>query len=126
MATNAGKIDFSSDLGQAFCEHIAEGGTVRGFCAQPGAPSKAAIFRWLRREPEFAATYALALQWRGEVLADEMIDLADDTTADPRQVRNQLSARMWLAERLAPKRYGTKQALEHSGEVKTVVEIVNF
>jgi hypothetical protein len=33
---------------------------------------------------------------------------------------------MWLAERLKPRRYGAKQSLEHSGEVKTVVEIVNF
>jgi hypothetical protein len=121
----AAAMRYGPEFVEEFCAHIAQGGTVRQFCALPGTPDKATIFRWLAKHEDFATAYGLALTWKADAFAEEMIDAAD-SNIDPAKVRNMLSTRMWLAERLKPRRYGAKQSLEHSGEVKTVVEIVNF
>lgn len=125
MATNTGKISYSPELGEAICDFIMDGGSVRAFCAQPGTPSWRAVFLWLNRYPEFATRYTAARLMQAETLADEMIDLADGD-GDPRLVRLQLQARMWLAERLAPKKYGPRRLVEHSGKVSMTVEVVRF
>ncbi len=130
MATNTGKIDYSPELGEAIATFVMEGGTVREFCAQPDTPNKSTVFRWLDRHPEFAARYTAARLMQADALADELIDIADGTGLKPgevydaRRVRQQLSSRMWLAERLAPKRYGAKQALERSAGLATTTVVV--
>lgn len=125
MATRKDAIDFSQDLADAFLEHVAMGGTVAKFCAPKDRPDKASIFRWLSKRPDFASAYTVALQMKADAYADETIDISDGN-GDPAKVRNQLAARWWLSERLKPKRYVPKLALEHSGEVGLTVIVKRF
>ena len=125
MATRDGCVDYTPELGEAICEHVAGGGSVKKFCAPKDKPSKSAVFSWLMKYPDFAAHYALAQEWKGEAYADETVDLSDGN-GDPAKVRNQISSRQWMAERLRPKRYGSKLGVDLQGQVGMTVEVRRF
>jgi hypothetical protein len=125
MATRNDAVDYSPDIAEALCDHLATGKSVAKFCAIKGNPGKSSIFRWLARYPEFQRLYIAAMQIKGDALVDEMTDLADGN-GEPAKVRNQLETRKWIAERAAPKRYGPKVGLEHSGELGFNVIIKEF
>lgn len=59
-----------------------------------------------------ASRYAHAMEFRGDVLAHEIIEIAD-SDADPAKARNQITARQWLASKLNRK-YGERVELNVS------------
>lgn len=98
-------------------------------------PAISTVFRWLRLEEGFSDQYARAKEEQADTLADEIVEIADERegkaiTADGAEVavvfdstavaRNRLrvDARKWVAAKLKPKKYGEKQAIEHSGTVR--------
>jgi len=99
-------------------------------------PAKTTILRHLAKTPEFATQYARAREQLVEHWADEVLDIADDGTLDTIQGTNKhgqevqvsnpsnvqrdrlrVDSRKWLMSKLAPKKYGDKLDVEHSGEV---------
>jgi hypothetical protein len=98
------------------------------------------LFRSGRNE-EFRKQYAHARDAQADTLADEILDIADDATNDwmerkdgegesigwqingdhVRRSQLRIDSRKWLAAKLAPKKYGDKQEIEHkhglSGEM---------
>jgi hypothetical protein len=96
---------------------------------------------WLWKETdyreEFSHMYAKARESQAEVLADQIIEIADDSTGDYIFVESQdkdgqgakkvvnkeyvkrsalrVDARKWAAAKLLPKKYGDKTQMEHSG-----------
>lgn len=61
----------------------------------------------LGRDKAAAIAYGRAQEFRADLLADELIAIADSDT-DPAKVRNQLTARQWLASKLNARRYGDR------------------
>lgn len=61
----------------------------------------------LSQDKVAAVAYARAVEIRADLLADEVIHLADGD-GDPAKVRNQMQARQWLASKLHAKRYGDR------------------
>lgn len=60
----------------------------------------------LQTDKEAAQRYARSQELRGDVLADDIIAIAD-SDEDPAKARNQITARQWLAGKLN-KRYGDR------------------
>ena len=119
------------------CERIADGRSLRAICADPELlhlPDRATVLRWLAEDEDLAARYARACAIRAEVHVDEMQDIADDGRNDwmerldkdgqgagwvlngeaVARSKLRLEHRRWYAEKLLPKKYGAKLALEHS------------
>lgn len=115
-------IRFSEDLFSMICEGIADGKSVRAICAKDGMPSQDSFYRWLRECEGLSERYARAREAQADLFADEIIEIADNTD-DPAKARVQIDVRKWRAAKLAPKRYGDKVELEHSGEVNTINKI---
>lgn len=63
--------------------------------------------RRLSGDKTASAAYARAVEIKADLLADEVIHLADGD-GDPAKVRNQMQARQWLASKLHAKRYGDR------------------
>ena len=63
--------------------------------------------RLLQKDKAAAMAYARAVEIRADILADEVVHLADGD-GDPAKVRNQMQARQWLASKLYAKRYGDR------------------
>ena len=93
---------YSPELAGAVCERIMAGDTLRRIGKSEGMPSAQALFNWIDRYPEFAARYARAKEVQADILADDILDIADDLTIDPIRQRAQIDARKWLAARFKP------------------------
>lgn len=126
-------------------EHIANGGSVREFCRQPGRPKKSTVYQWGIKDEEFygrfrrARTFGAADKFEeameiartpmvGEVVTIEEADGKDGDESPPtkRTVRREdmLGHRKLLVETLMkqaacydPANFGTKQQVEHTGKV---------
>lgn len=121
-------------LGEKICAGIVAGFSLRKICSVDGFPNVDTLFHWLsKRDHPFSEQYAHARSVQAELLADELIELADDdsgdVTGEPRmpnsvavqRSRLRVDTRKWVASKLLPKKYGDKQEIEHSGEIKQVL-----
>lgn len=105
-------------------------------------PSEALVRKYAIDDTAFAAQYAQARDQGLDVLADEIIDISNTPVVGTKSVskptgvevsegdmidhrRLQIDARKWYLSKLAPKRYGDRLAVEHSGKVELASTIVN-
>jgi len=61
----------------------------------------------LRGDKGAAAAYARALEIKADLLADDIIQIAD-TSEDAAKARNQIDSRKWIASKLYAQRYGER------------------
>ena len=78
-------------------------------------PSVSTVFRWLTSNVQFREQYEIAIQQRAAVLFEEMLDIADAGSSDVQRDRLRVDTRKWALAKMAPKKYGDRQVLEHSG-----------
>jgi hypothetical protein len=129
---------YCEELIAEICERIADGESSRKICGDDRMPDKATVFRWLKESSAFREQYARAREYQAHALIDEIHEIADDSRDDfytdgegRRQVNYEnvarsklrIAAREWIAERLAPKKYGARLDVEHSGDVDIRVVI---
>lgn len=95
---------------QQLVEHIIDdvlaGSTLKNALATRDMTAQA-FARILQGDRAAAAAYARAAELRADLLADEIVSIAD-SDSDPAKVRNQIQARQWLASKLNAKRYGDR------------------
>ena len=95
---------------QQLVEHVIDdvlaGSTLKNALATRDMTAQA-FARILHGDKSAAAAYARAAELRADLLADEIISIADGDE-DPAKVRNQIQARQWLASKLNAKRYGDR------------------
>lgn len=63
--------------------------------------------RMLQQDREGAVAYARATEMRADLVADEILEIADGPD-DPNKARNRITARQWLASKWHAKRYGER------------------
>ena len=120
--------DFTQEIADEICEHIAQGKSVRWICSDEKMPGQTTVYRWLRENDEFRQQYTHARELQAEYYADEIIEIADEAKNEDAQVaRLRVDARKWKASKLAPKKYGDKLDLNHSGgiAVETVKRVIH-
>jgi hypothetical protein len=127
---------YTTELAEAICGRLTEGESLRKICADEGMPNKSTVLRWLANAAHaaFRDQYARARELQADLLADEIIEIADDDSEDIKLVaskdggppveivnheniqrsRLRVDARKWTAARLAPKRYGGRLINEQS------------
>jgi hypothetical protein len=89
---------------------------MRKICAKKTMPVSSAVYLEMARNEEFRSIIARAREAQQDAEADRIVDMADDATAEDWQVvKLRIWARQWRASKLAPKKYGDRQQLEHTG-----------
>jgi hypothetical protein len=128
---------FNQVAADAVCALLEEGKSLRAACKELElTPSH--ILQWSKDNKDFAEQYARAREVGYKLLADEIIDIADekevqvrydgeDTTLDlsPTAIaRNRLrvDTRKWMLSKMLPKIYGDK--LELSGDKENPLQTV--
>jgi hypothetical protein len=134
---------FTQAIGDAICERLSDGESLRSICDSEDMPNKATVFRWLAADEAFRDQYAAAREAQADAMVDDMLDIADDGRNDWMAKRNdagevtawqengealrrsalRIDARKWLAGKMQPKKYGDKVQLDHSGELKLTPSI---
>ena len=118
--------DYSEALAETICDRIADGESLRSICADDGMPAKSNVMQWLKKRPSFQDQYADARARQTEGMADDILEIADDTSQDTEYGENgpkpnaewisrsrlRVDARLKLMALLNPKKYGKKLALE--------------
>lgn len=131
--------DYTPELASLICGRIAEGESLRAVCRDPDMPNTATVMRWLGRSDGefegFSEQYAKAMEARADAMFDELLEISDDGTNDWMEKKNaegsiigwqlngehvqrsklRVDARKWALARMSPRKYGDKQAIEHSG-----------
>lgn len=115
--------EFSAEIMDIICERMGEGQTLRQICKDPELPERSTIYRWLDAHKEFREKYARAREALMDYYADEIIEVAWDTSNDTIQgTKGQpLCNHEWIARsrlksdnmkflmgKLHPGRYGDK------------------
>lgn len=93
-------------------------------------PNKSTFFEWLRNDKELSNHYAIAYEARADILFDEILEIADDTTNDTiysefgekqnsewiNRSRLRVDARKWILSKMNPKKYGDKTDITTNGK----------
>ena len=123
---------YTEAIAASICAAVAEGMSLRKVCAMEGMPALPTLFRWLADEQraEFREQYARAREAQADLLAEQILEIADDGTNDTyvddegnvrldhdhiARSRLRVDSRKWLAAKMAPKKYGDKITNEHTG-----------
>ena len=126
---------FSQDIANRICEELAIGYSLRSVCKADDMPSIATVFNWFRTNKEFLEQYARAKQESADAMAEDILDIADESTndwktleyADGREYdvvnneavqrsRLRVDTRKWLMAKMKPKKYGEKLDVVSDGE----------
>ena len=123
------------ELENEILDRIAKGQSLVSICKQDGFPNPSTFFDWLLKDENLANKYTRAREVQADLLAEETIDISDNGTNDwmesndPKnkgyevngehiqRSRLRVDARKWFASKVAPKKYGERTAVEHSGNV---------
>lgn len=121
------------ELAIEICERLANGESLRAICKSAHIPEESVVRGWARDDRcGFAAQYAKARDAGLDVMADQIIEIADtpqiglkvETSEDGvKEIREdmlghrrlQVDTRKWYLSKLAPKRYGDRTAMELTG-----------
>lgn len=121
---------FTQAQADLICERLAGGQSLRAICEEAGQPDQTTVYRWLRDNEEFRKQYARAREDQAETLFDQMVTIADTPLIGTKTVtkatgvemtegdmiehrRLQVETRKWVLGKMAPKKYGDRQVIEH-------------
>jgi hypothetical protein len=126
---------YTVETGDAICERLAIGESLRSICLDEDMPAMSTVFRWLSLDQAFSEQYARAREEQAEALADEIVSISDesetttlkeggiayDSTAVARN-RLRVDARKWVASKLKPKKYGDRIQQDVTGTLTVTHE----
>lgn len=148
MAKKGRPTKYTDLIAKEICARLARGESLNTICQLEQMPDKSTVYDWLHEgRGDFPNKYALAREKQMEHWAEECLEIADETSNDTiiktgkngeeyesqnsewiNRSRLRVDTRKWLMSKLAPKKYGDKQTLEHSGPngeaLQAVLQIV--
>lgn len=126
---------YSEKVVEKICARLEKGESLRSICRDAQMPGRTTIDRWIAEKPEFAKRYFESRNIGLDTLADEVLEIADDGSNDYmkeqssdgaeiykvngehiNRSRLRVDTRKWYLSKLAPKRYGESQRIEHTGK----------
>ncbi|HHI2788604.1 TPA: DNA-binding protein [Escherichia coli] len=121
---------YTEEKALEICELVADGQSINKISKMPDMPARSTILKWFRDVPEFSDMYMRAKEIGFEILADEIIDIADaaENTDKDQCRRHQLmiETRKWLLAKLQPRKYGervTQEIVGNKEEAPVQVEV---
>lgn len=102
---------------ETILSRLVEGEALTIICKDEGLPAASTFLQWCDEDSALAEQYARATQIGYDAKADEALADAEKAEGDPQQKRLAFDARRWWLGKRAPKKYGDKQQVEHSGAI---------
>ena len=130
---NKGKFENKEELCKEILNLISQGRSLVGILkSDKKFPSYSLFMEWLDADPLFVDKYARAKQEQADYLAEELVDLADESAsivgdghdnARIQAARLRVDTRKWVASKLKPKKYG--DSMTHKGDAENPLIINN-
>jgi hypothetical protein len=100
------------EVEERIIEGLTDGVPLRVLCRQDDIPSWRTVYDWINADASFASRVAYARDLGFEAIAEDILDIADDTPAISDHVQRskmRIDTRLKLLACWSPKRYGNKQ-----------------
>ena len=110
---------YSDEAYSAVIKDIAAGIPLANALGGPSKPGRTLFFARLKEDPALAREYEAAMQMRGQVRVDELLDVNQRLLKgliDPQSAKVISSNLIWLAGKEAPKTYGEVTRTELTGK----------
>lgn len=119
---------YTKELGDLFCQRIANGWSMRTVCDGDDMPVPSTIFEWIRNHEEFSKQYAQATEERTEAHQEKVLEIGDESIqaaqdSDPKAASAVVQAYKlkadnlkWHMSKMKPKKYGDKVDVTSAGE----------
>jgi len=135
---------YTKEISSKLCSYLSMGKSLRTACKQEGMPSMPTVYKWISDYPEFLNQYTRAKEESAEALAEDMLDIADESpiavetdkdgnvvgtkldSAGVARNRLRVETRKWVASKLKPKKYGDLSKLELTGKDGGAIEMDHF
>ena len=138
---------YTADLASTICARMADGRSLRDVCRDEDIPDVSTVIRWLADDEKtaFRAQYTRAREAMADAMADEMLEISDDSRNDwverenkdgstyialdgdhVQRSRLRVDTRKWLLSKIAPKKYGDKTILAGDSDAPLKIEIIRF
>jgi hypothetical protein len=121
---------YTEEMADEICQRIQrrdpETGHARSLhsvCKDDDMPHESTVYDWRLRRPEFAEKYARAVDNRSEMMADDVLDIADNE-ACPQRARNRMDAKKWHASKMNPKKFGDSTTIKGDKENPLSLEVL--
>lgn len=133
MAKTGRPSSFTKAIGEEICARLALGESLGCICKSEHLPTRQTVYNWCVADRAFFDEYTKAREIGLDKMADDLLEIADDGSNDwmakndpenPGYVANgehharsrlRVDTRKWYLSKLAPKRFGERVALEHTG-----------
>lgn len=124
---------YSQELADRVCVEISTSNkSLKTICAMEGMPTVRTVLHWQNTNEQFLAQYRRAKEEQADYLAEEIIEIADDSSHDTKEGRTgamenrewlnrsklRVETRKWVASKLRPKKYGDKIDVKHEGDIR--------
>jgi len=120
---------FTQDLADFICAEIASGSKLKEICEAANMPSDRSVYRWLASNDAFCQQYARAQSDRSHRMAEEVLEIADESGFDAsivdgkavvnndaiQRARLRVDTRKWLMSKMTPMKYGDVIKQVHQG-----------
>ena len=110
------------ELAAILCERLAVHGSLRRVCRDLDMPTDNRVREWVLDNEDFAKAYARSKSLGIDALVEEGMDLIDEPppsnqfggvdTGHVAWAKSRSEYRRWLAERMAPKKYGVRTGVD--------------
>ena len=127
---------YSRELADTICQRLSDGESLRTICKTEEMPVLSTVMKWLSEEDKqyFSEQYAKAREMWADNVFDELFEIADDGTNDYIEAndpdnpgyrangelvarsRLRVDTRKWALARMSPKKYGDRQAVDHTNK----------
>lgn len=131
------RITFSEELISTIFSRVSSGESINKICSEPSMPSRKSFFEWVSTNDDVRRRYDLAIIARTDYYAEEIIEIADDSSRDiyvdedgnertntevVARSKLRMDARKWFVSKMNPKKYGDK--LELSGDADSPLVVI--
>jgi hypothetical protein len=123
---------YNKRIASYICKELMKGRSLTSICKENNMPSMPTVYSWLNSSKpyyieEFFKSYSMAREIQSHILADQIVDIADDGSRDIYLTRSRngkevmkvnydhlrrcelsIDARKWIASHLLPRKYGKK------------------
>lgn len=116
---------YSAELAAKIMVRLAGGLSVNRLCKHEDMPDKSTFYRWLTEHEDFRDNYARACEARGIGYGEKCAEIGEQLLAgeiDPATAKAAFDIYRWSAQTTAPRHYGNRLNLHHSGKITQSVE----
>lgn len=120
-------VKFSNKVFDEICQRIAQGESLVSICKDADMPGYSTIMEWLNKSSDRAEKYARARESQADFLADEMLEVARNSTNETYQPdRLLVDALKWRAAKLRPRVYGDRQEVDMKLNINPTEELLKL